>query len=269
MTHMSDPKDYFYAVGGQRKGPFKFDELKKLAVSGELSRTDKIWHKGMPAWESAGHHDELFADLPPDLDEPPEVDEPPPLDDEDEIDWASAVQHRHKARFMARERLIVTVTMPMAVLLVGLGEVVSPSLESLMLFRGLGLILYAGGYVQFLIVHYHSWAMLPPKVATTTPGKAVGFLFIPVFHFYWVFVSFYNLASDANRTLEALKVKNQRVNPGIGTGLAISWILMSFPEIWPLAVVASIVMTLLLIQQVAPVMDAIEEHQKRSRRRKS
>lgn len=40
---------------------------------------------------------------------------------------------------------------------------------------------------------YRCWVLVPPERAATTPGKAVGFLFIPFFNLYWNFVAFYEL----------------------------------------------------------------------------
>jgi len=49
------------------------------------------------------------------------------------------------------------------------------------------------------IVHYKCWKAVPTEIARTTPGKAVGFLFIPFFSFYWAFVSYQGLAEDLNK----------------------------------------------------------------------
>jgi len=43
------------------------------------------------------------------------------------------------------------------------------------------------------ILLYRMWRMVPPERAATTPGKAVGFLFIPIFNLYWNFVAFFEL----------------------------------------------------------------------------
>jgi hypothetical protein len=42
------------------------------------------------------------------------------------------------------------------------------------------------------------WTVIPPDLARTTPGKAVGFLFIPIFNFYWWFVALWGWAKDWN-----------------------------------------------------------------------
>jgi hypothetical protein len=46
---------------------------------------------------------------------------------------------------------------------------------------------------------YRAWFILQPGGPRTTPGKAVGFMFIPLFNFYWIFVSYYGWSQDWNR----------------------------------------------------------------------
>ncbi|MCF7927476.1 MAG: hypothetical protein K9L68_00155 [Spirochaetales bacterium] len=50
-----------------------------------------------------------------------------------------------------------------------------------------------------MIWHYKNWSILPENLRATTPGRAVGFLFIPIFNFYWIFVSFVGLWKGLNR----------------------------------------------------------------------
>ena len=42
------------------------------------------------------------------------------------------------------------------------------------------------------------WSLIPTHKARTTPGKAIGFLFIPLFNLYWNFVAIYGLAKALN-----------------------------------------------------------------------
>ena len=48
-----------------------------------------------------------------------------------------------------------------------------------------------------LILH-KLWSLIPTHKARMTPGKAVGFLFIPIFNCYWIFVAIYGLAKALN-----------------------------------------------------------------------
>ncbi len=53
------------------------------------------------------------------------------------------------------------------------------------------------------ILLHHWWAVLPPGWRRMTPGKAVGYLFIPIYGLYWAFVAYGGLADDLNRFVEA------------------------------------------------------------------
>lgn len=45
--------------------------------------------------------------------------------------------------------------------------------------------------------------------ARTTPGKAVGYLFIPIFNLYWIWVAYQGLVTDLNKALSDHYTKNQ------------------------------------------------------------
>lgn len=50
------------------------------------------------------------------------------------------------------------------------------------------------GVVVVCMLHHQCWKALPDRLRATTPGKAVGYLFIPLYNFYWAFVSWPKLA---------------------------------------------------------------------------
>jgi hypothetical protein len=52
---------WYYIEKGQRLGPFSSDELKQLAGSGRLQRSDTVWKQGMPQWVPASHIKGLFS----------------------------------------------------------------------------------------------------------------------------------------------------------------------------------------------------------------
>jgi hypothetical protein len=64
---------------------------------------------------------------------------------------------------------------------------------------GVLLSLYAG--VVALVMWYKAWSAIQDEHARTTPGKAVGFLFIPFFNLYWIFQAFWGFAKDYNSHL--------------------------------------------------------------------
>jgi len=74
---------------------------------------------------------------------------------------------------------------------------------------GIGAILVLVGYLMLIlsvipmyINLYRAWSCLQPGgLARSTPGKAVGFMFIPFFNYYWLFMAFNGLAKDWNQTV--------------------------------------------------------------------
>ena len=69
----------------------------------------------------------------------------------------------------------------------------------LLLSIAFGLSIYA--LIVLLIFIYRIWQGIQDGYARTTPGKAVGLLFIPLFNIYWVFQVFWGFAKDYNSYL--------------------------------------------------------------------
>ncbi len=67
---------------------------------------------------------------------------------------------------------------------------------------GITVLLIFSIFIYQLVVHFtllHSmWQSIPPEHKRTTPGKAVGLSFIPVFHIYWRFKALWGWAKDYN-----------------------------------------------------------------------
>jgi hypothetical protein len=61
-------------------------------------------------------------------------------------------------------------------------------------------------WIPFLMLMYRFWTCLPPGVRRTTPGKAVGYTFIPIFNIYWIFILLVGFAGDFRGTLRNYSV---------------------------------------------------------------
>ncbi|MDB4451879.1 DUF4339 domain-containing protein [Akkermansiaceae bacterium] len=68
---------------------------------------------------------------------------------------------------------------------------------------------------------YRAWFILQPGGATTTPGKAVGFLFIPLFSLYWIFIAYVSWAKDWNRITSSYT--NLAHAPKVSAGLFLAF----------------------------------------------
>ncbi|MBO5436523.1 MAG: zinc ribbon domain-containing protein [Thermoguttaceae bacterium] len=83
-------------------------------------------------------------------------------------------------------------------------------------------ILYMIALCRFL---YRCWRLIQDGYAHTTPGKAVGFNFIPFFQIYWIFISVYCLAKDLNAYAARYQITAPRARKGLVlTGLIFLWI---------------------------------------------
>jgi hypothetical protein len=69
--------------------------------------------------------------------------------------------------------------------------------------------------VYWCILLYRHWSLLQGHGARTTPGKAVGFGFIPCYCFYWWFVAYAGLATDNNRHLAEAGITSVRMSRGL------------------------------------------------------
>ncbi|MCL2710959.1 MAG: DUF4339 domain-containing protein [Planctomycetaceae bacterium] len=84
------------------------------------------------------------------------------------------------------------------------------------------------GTVFSCILTYKLWKMIPQDIARTSPGKAVGFCFIPFFNLYWVFIAIMGLATDMNRTLQQRGIQRQ-VTVGLGLTYSILFVVYCSP----------------------------------------
>ncbi len=113
------------------------------------------------------------------------------------------------------------------------------------------------GVVASTILHYRCWKAIPADVARTSPGLAVGFLFVPFFNFYWYFVSYLGLAEDSAKALNS-----KRSSRGLGIALGIlsitSWTVASEELlIIPVAIAGFIVWLLFSLRMVAGANELI------------
>jgi hypothetical protein len=69
--------------------------------------------------------------------------------------------------------------------------------------------------VFWCILLHRQWSLLQGHGARTTPGKAVGFSFIPFYCFYWWFVSYAGLATDTNKYMRTAGIGTKRMSFGL------------------------------------------------------
>lgn len=114
------------------------------------------------------------------------------------------------------------------------------------------LVIYAAVMVSVLL--YKAWRAIQDGHARTTPGKAVGFLYIPLFSFYWAFQVFPGLARDYNRFVERHGLNAAKLPAGVflahvivACAISILPLASTLESLPVLAAVASFIMALELV----------------------
>jgi len=92
----------------------------------------------------------------------------------------------------------------------------------LLLLFGCAAILF-GATIWYLLL-YRAWSAIQDGNASTTPEKAVGFIFIPFYNFYWVFKAWYGFARDYNRYIERNALNTPRLEESLFLAFCILFI---------------------------------------------
>ena len=142
-----------------------------------------------------------------------------------------------------------------------------PEISLGLLMIVLGLIQLISALVILWVRVYQIWRFiintsLPVdfKPSITSPGCAVGYLFIPLFNFYWVFIAIGRLPRDLNLLARSLGI-NSRVPSRIGLSIAIIAIISIVPNIgwFTAAVNALLLIPILLSSSIALCREAAEK----------
>jgi hypothetical protein len=120
-----------------------------------------------------------------------------------------------------------------------------------LLFVVVGGIALLYGSIVLLVLVYRMWQSIQDGHARTTPGKAVGFLFIPFFNLYWMFQAFWGFSKDYNSHVE----RNQLGVAKLPEGLFLTWNILSFFTWVP--ILGVIAYWVVLFMCVSKICDAV------------
>lgn len=200
---MTTTQTWFYTANGQQYGPVDEPTISALIADRSIDAQTLLWTEGMQGWRRA---DELtrwvddIANAPP---APPRVAEA--------HDAASATPLPLAPKASRTLWLWFTWLMACAFPLLVVGGVFLGIAAAMARHGGGGAaivvatfftMLPLAGLVAAVILGYvmlfRFWSAISGKWARTTPGKGVGFLFIPFFNLYWLFIAYVGLANDMN-----------------------------------------------------------------------
>ena len=233
---------YYIKDSQPQQGPITKEALLTLYRNQEIKGSDLVWTKGMASWEKA---ESSLIETPPQTSQyfksTPQLESniyaPPSTERLARADESSLNGVVIKRASFAL--LIISIVGGFILMMAGTvilsfveEEVLSQSFLALgAITLGLGFIpLILGGILNLMYI-YRSWLIVDTVsngTARTTPGKAVGFLFIPFFNLYWFFVAFHSWSQEYNRLLGSPK---HRVPEGVFLTLCILNIVGAIPLI--------------------------------------
>ncbi|MBN2431627.1 MAG: type II secretion system protein GspG [Acidobacteria bacterium] len=106
---------------------------------------------------------------------------------------------------------------------------------------------------------YKMWAAIQDGHARTTPGKAVGLLFVPFFGLYWVFVAFAGFARDYNALLDRHQLALPRLSTGLFTSFSVLSVISGIPYLGCLTLLPLLVVWPIMAAKTCDAVNALPE----------
>ncbi len=209
---MSTESQWFVMQGEEQLGPYTGAQLVEFASGGNILRETLVWAEGMESWLPAGQIEGVFPAAeasPGTMTGPAPANEPAGPYPSPEV--GNGLFGMWVGLLLGGLALIVV-----GFLLVGIlsrnaspdtGQELSTGEVTGVMIAGilgmLGYLVMILSFIPFYITLFRSWKCLQPGgLARTSPGQAIGFLFIPFFNLYWMFQALRGLATDWNTTVE-------------------------------------------------------------------
>lgn len=138
-----------------------------------------------------------------------------------------------------------------------LSRVVDNEIITFPLMIGVPMGLFSGlTFIHFL---YKSWAAVHVEDARTTPGKAIGFLFIPIYSVYWIFQVIPGLATDLNKSIKRSGIKGVEAPFVIGVLTTIFSMFAGLPYVNLVLIPLTMILSLIFVAKVSSVVIALQE----------
>lgn len=114
-------------------------------------------------------------------------------------------------------------------------------------------------WAVWLVLVYKMWAAIQDGNARTTPGRACGFLFIPLFNLYWVFQAVWGFAKDYNRLVDRHALQVRKLPEALFLAYAWVTVLAYVPVLALLLATPRFFLALFLIPKICDAVNALPE----------
>lgn len=260
-------KQYYYLDQNQQVGPFPLEELK-----GKVNAKTLIWAEGMPDWLEANAVPEMqqvLAVTPPPL--PGSASSHQQSFHTDPFEFEGKQEEEtlhHSPPTISAEKIRKRWTwynicmwgsfalIPFIIAFAVMGEerVIDDEL-GFGLAGFLGFVAFCGLIATLpfgLSIIYKAWEQIEDgKDTRTEPGKAVGYLFIPYYNLYWIFIAYKGLAEDMNKYILEKGYSGEKVvNEGLVLTACIFNVCMVIPYINMLLLIPNFILHYVMLNNL-------------------
>ena len=113
------------------------------------------------------------------------------------------------------------------------------------------------GAVVVCVLIYKMWSAIQDGYARATPGKALGFCFIPFFNFYWAFQVYWGWAKDYNAYIRRHNINVTPLPEGLFLTVCILILTAWIPFLGALAALVNVVLMMIMISKICDAVNAI------------
>jgi hypothetical protein len=229
---------WFYIFNGQQQGPVDQGTIQQLMQNRIVNSNTMVWQVGMPNW--APLQSTSLQAIVPVYNLPPTALPSAPYSVP--YGYQAVPQAVINAGSLSQLFMVFWILLAVSVPLV---------------FIVIGLFTAIAAMVIAYILLYRYWQVIQDGNVRTTPGKAVGYSFIPFFNFYWVFTAFHGLAQDMNRYARERNIQAPVVNEQLALWYCILTVCNIIPYLNFVTAIAGLVIMIILFNQFTKTSEAI------------
>jgi hypothetical protein len=235
---------WHYQKDNQPTGPIDFSEVEALIHKSQITRSTKVWREGMADWQPAIETElqSVFSqNMPPPV-APPSIAPSPPIYQTASSQISPAGDVKRLDNWFLTFWICMAAGIPLSFIIIGVGGIIA-------------------AIVFYCFIIHKLWSLIPMNVAKTTPGKAVGFMFIPFFNLYWSFVAFHGLAQALNAETKRNLIPNKVINEGMSLTYCILMCCSVIPFLGIFTSIAGIVIWIITLKQMKDAGIALIQQQ--------
>ncbi len=233
----AEAKEWYYSADGQTGyGPYAVSEILAFLEQGRINFSSLVWRQGEnsrpirnePAIMNAYNAAHSGAAMPMNVGAPMVNTGAYDSRNDGSLSQSGAVRENKSLKLCRMLSWILGAAMLACILAggvcYGIAEAAlsgTPSVDSIItvltfvrayrVLAGAAGLLMLGIMVPVCVFIYRVWKSIPREFARTTPGKAVGLLYIPFFWLYWQFVALRGAAYDLDKTLTSYSQSGKSV----------------------------------------------------------